>query len=102
MSNAMATVRLPSKVITDWATFHQACQQVFGFPNFYGMNMNAWIDCLTYLDEGDGMSRFDLATGEQLSIEVIDTHDFLKRLPDIVTALVSSTAVVNQRQIQDG
>jgi hypothetical protein len=83
MSNAMATVRLPSKAITDWATFHQVCQQVFGFPDYYGMNMNAWIDCLTYLDESDGMSRFHLATGEQVSVEVTDTHDFLKRLPDV-------------------
>jgi len=37
----MATVRIPSNAITDWASFHQVCQQVFGFPDFYGMNKNA-------------------------------------------------------------
>src|SRR5437868_6360315 len=98
----MAMARIPSNRITDWATFHRVCQQVFGFPDFYGMNMNAWIDCLTYVDEDDGMSRFHLTIDEQVAIEVTDTNDFLKRLPDIVAALVSGTAAVNQRQIQDG
>src|SRR3954447_24953290 len=98
----MAIVRLASATISDWDSFHLVCQQVFGFPDFYGMNMNAWIDCLTYVDDDDGMSRFHLAIDEQVFIEVTDTHDLLKRLPDIVAALVSSTAAVNQRQIQDG
>ncbi len=48
------------------------------------------------------MSRFHLTAGEQLSVEITDTNDFLKRLPDIVAALVSSTAAANQRYIQDG
>ncbi len=47
--------------IKDWKSFHLLCKEKFGFPDFYGMNMNAWIDCLTYLDESDGMSRFPLA-----------------------------------------
>jgi hypothetical protein len=57
----MATVRLDASLITDWNSFHTTCRETFGFPEFYGMNMNAWIDCLTYLDEGDGMSQFHLA-----------------------------------------
>jgi hypothetical protein len=57
-------------------SFHQTCREAFGFPDFYGMNMNAWIDCLTHLDEGDGMSRFHLASGETLNIEVPDTESF--------------------------
>jgi len=98
----MATVRIESATITDWDTFHTVSQQVFGFPDFYGMNMNAWIDCLTYVDEDDGMSRFHLAIDEQIFVEVTDTKALLNRLPDIVAALVSGTAAVNQRQIQDG
>lgn len=40
----MATVRLPTERITDWESFHEVCREVFGFPDFYGMNMDAWID----------------------------------------------------------
>ena len=52
----MATVKLETQQIRDWETFHSVCQQNLGFAAFYGRNMNAWIDCLTYLDEGDGAS----------------------------------------------
>ena len=62
--------------------------------------MDAWIDCLTYLDEGDGMSRFHLAPGETLDIEVTDTESFNSRAPEIFDALVESTAFVNQRYLE--
>jgi hypothetical protein len=60
----MATVQLPEDRINDWHSFHEVSKEVFGFPSFYGMNMDAWIDCLTYLD--DGMSRFTLRAEENL------------------------------------
>jgi len=47
----MATVRLPTEQITDWRSSHEVCREVFGFPDFYGMNMDAWIDCMSYLPE---------------------------------------------------
>jgi hypothetical protein len=98
----MAMVRLDTSSITDWDSFHRTCRDVFGFPDFYGMNMNAWIDCLTYLDEGDGMSRFHLAPNETLNIEVSDTESFKSRLPEIFDALVVCSADVNQRYLQRG
>ena len=31
-----------------------------GFPGFYDRNMNAWIDCMSYIDElGAGMNSYD-------------------------------------------
>lgn len=98
----MATVRLDTSLISDWESFHLTCREVFGFPDFYGMNMNAWIDCLTYLDEGDGMSQFHLAPGETLNIEVSDTESFKSRLPEIFDALVVCSTNVNQRYLEAG
>jgi barstar (barnase inhibitor) len=60
----MAKVRIKTEAITDWQSFHESFKREMGFPDFYGMNMNAWIDCLTYLDEEDGMSRFHLRERE--------------------------------------
>ena len=37
--------------IIDEDSFHHAFKEVFGFPDYYGMNFNAWVDCMTYLDE---------------------------------------------------
>ena len=98
----MATVRLDTSWITDWNSFHTTCCEAFGFPEFYGMNMNAWIDCLTYLDEGDGMSRFHLAPDETLKIQVSDTKSFNSRVPEIFDALVECSASVNQRHVEAG
>jgi hypothetical protein len=98
----MTVVRLPTAAITDWVSFHQVCQETFGFPTFYGKNMNAWIDCLTYLDEGDGMSHFHLRPSEKLVVEVLETKDLMSRVPDVVAGLIEGTAAVNQRHIQDG
>lgn len=89
-------------MIKDWETFHSTCKSVFGFPDFYGQNMNAWIDCLTYLDEGDGMSNIHLSEGESLGIEVVDAPDFKARLPDVFEALVECTASVNERYAERG
>jgi len=98
----MVKVSLDTKLIKDWASFHFLCKEKFGFPDFYGMNIDAWIDCLTYLDEGDGMSRFSLAKGEMLHIEVFDTKDFNFRLPEIFDAFVECGAFVNRHYIDDG
>ena len=98
----MATARLETESITDWQSFHGACREVFGFPDFYGMNMNAWIDCMSYMDEDAGMTRFNLAEGEMLHIEVSATESFNRRLPEIFDALVECSAFVNQRYGEDG
>ncbi len=43
-----------------------------GFPDFYGANMDAWIDCMFHLDDGEsGKTRFDLKPGEALEIEMV-------------------------------
>jgi RNAse (barnase) inhibitor barstar len=42
-------VQIAGSKITDWDSFHDLFAEVFGFPGFYGRNMNAWNDCMTYL-----------------------------------------------------
>ena len=98
----MATVRVETNGIGDSTSFHLSCKEVFGFPDFYGMNMDAWIDCLSYLDEGEGMSKFHLEAEELLTIEVGGSEDFKIRLPELFDALVESADFVNQRYIDEG
>jgi RNAse (barnase) inhibitor barstar len=96
----MASARLETRRIVDWGTFHDACAATFGFPDFYGRNLDAWIDCLTYLDVG--MSRFDLPPGEVLTIEVMCFDGFRSRVPEIAEALVECAAFVNRRLAEKG
>jgi Barstar (barnase inhibitor) len=98
----MARVQLDGDAIVDWQTFHAQCASVFGFPDFYGANMNAWIDCLTYVRGGDGMSRFQLGPDEPLIVDVIGTQAFNQRAPEVFDAFVACAAAVNRRQIEAG
>jgi Barstar (barnase inhibitor) len=98
----MATATLETSDIVDWDTFHAASRMAFGFPDWYGRNMNAWIDCLSYLHLGDGMSRYHLADGDVLTIEMRDAEDFATRLPELALALMTATSAVNQRYAEQG
>jgi len=63
-------------------------------------NMNAWIDCLTY--EDDGMTAFPIETGDVLTLQLQDCKDFRERSPEIYEALIDSAAFVNWRRIEMG
>jgi hypothetical protein len=88
--------------ITDWESFHNVFAEALGFPDFYGRNMNAWIDCLTYADEDDGMRRFVVAQGDTLTLQIQEARSFASRCPEQYAALVEACAFVNWRRIEAG
>jgi RNAse (barnase) inhibitor barstar len=94
----MFTIRLNGTAIRDELSFHRECQRVLGFPAFYGANWNAWIDCMSYLDDvAADMSSVHVHAGEHLAIELTDTTALWKRCPDVMQALLECTAAVNER-----
>ena len=94
------SVRIQTRQIKDWDTFHSVFATAMGFPDFYGGNMNAWIDCMTYFD--DGMTRFTINSGELLHLEIVDTKKVSDRNPEIFQALIHAVAFVNARRLADG
>jgi RNAse (barnase) inhibitor barstar len=98
----MAAVRLNTNLITDWASFHLVCEEAFGFPAFYGRNMNAWIDCMSCLTVDEEMTKFLLSKNEMMHIEITDTENFNSRLPEILNELVECSAFVNNRYLEAG
>jgi len=96
-------VSIPVREITDWASFHDVFRRVFGFPDFYGCNMNAWIDCMTDLDDpGTGMVQISVGHGELVAIRVDDAADFQRRCPEQFQALIECASFVNFRRIEVG
>jgi Barstar (barnase inhibitor) len=96
-------VRLQTKSITGWDSFHSVSTETLGFPDFYGRNMNAWIDCMTCLDDADaGMTTATVSPGEIFHLEVADAADFQKRVPEIFQAFIDSAAFVNWRRVEAG
>ena len=94
----MPIVRIDGSLISGWDSFHDAFTAAMGFPEFYGRNMNAWIDCMTSLDEPrDGLTSVHARDGEPLTLHV-DNADVL---PDeIFGALNECAAFVNWRRIE--
>jgi hypothetical protein len=89
--------------IRDWASFHDEFAKIFGFPGFYGRNMNAWIDCMTSLDAPeDGMSEVHAARGHVLTLELENVKPFRERNPDLFAAMIECSAFVNWRRLEVG
>lgn len=98
----MATVQLDGAAMTDWEAFHTQSQQAFGFPAFYGRTMDAWIDCLSYLRDDDGMSRFRLSPDEVLQIEVVHADAWRAAQPDMLDEILYCVAGINERYADYG
>jgi hypothetical protein len=94
-------VPIPTSQITDWSSFHEVFAEALGFPSFYGRNMNAWIDCMTYADDPvAGMLARGVRPGELLTLRIDDASDFADRCPEQFKALVECTAFVNYRRVE--
>ena len=96
-------IQVPTDEIVDWATFHTVFKRVLGFPSYYGRNMNAWIDCLTYVDDEDsGMTDPFIMPGDLMTLQLKDVADFKERCPEQYDALIECTAFVNYRRVETG
>jgi hypothetical protein len=99
----MVIVALETTRITDWATFHDVFAEQFGFPDFYGRNMNAWIDCMGYLSSPQaGMSTIHTMGDGPVVLQLEDVDDFATRCPEQYAAIIECSAFVNWRLVRDG
>ncbi len=84
-------VKLDTRRIRDWGTFHDIFAEVFGFPDFYGRTMNAWIECMTSLDEpADGMTSVHAPPGRVLVLQLDFVDDFCSRCPEIFAVIIET------------
>lgn len=96
-------VEIDTGEIIDWRSFHRVFAKALGFPDFYGENMNAWIDCMTSLDcPDDGMSRVHAPESGVLVLELVGMRNFRARCPEIAEAVHECSAFVNWRRIEVG
>jgi hypothetical protein len=93
-------LRIDGHLTTDWDSFHTVFSHVFGFPEFYGRNMDAWIDCMTDLDDpNSGMTKVHCSPGDVIVLQV----DNVNQVPsELYAALVECAAFVNWRRIDQG
>ncbi len=99
----MKSVRLETTEIAIAYPSTRHFKKLLRFSEWYGANMEAWIDCMSDFDNTKyGITEFKLNSAETLIIEVLGTESFAKRRPDVFTDLIACTAsvkFVNQRSV---
>jgi RNAse (barnase) inhibitor barstar len=96
-------VAIDTRRICDWDSFHDVFAEAFGFPAFYGRNLDAWIDCLGSLDRPlEGMTAVHVQPGEVVSLLLDHVDDFAQRCPEQYAAIVECSALVNWRRATSG
>jgi hypothetical protein len=96
-------VTIDADKIRDSESFHAVFAEAFGFPAFYGKNMDAWIDCMSSLDlPQDGMSRIHVEPGHVVVIQLEHARDLARRCPELYADLVECSSFVNRRLIDRG
>ncbi|WP_072133290.1 barstar family protein [Winslowiella iniecta] len=85
------------KTIND---FHHEMNLLFGFPDFYGRNFHAFIDCLTSLRfPEDGMTNVHIEQDECILLEVMNINSVSS---DIRHDFFLSIQAINGRCISYG
>ena len=99
----VSLARIDCANIKDWDSFHDEFNRVFEFPDFYGRNMDAWIDCMTSIDTpDDGLSGIHCERGGFLTIELDNVNTLNGDRSEYFEAITDCTAFVNWRRIENG
>lgn len=98
MKNGQHIVTVDCRFIRDYPSFHSVFAAAFGFPAFYGRNLDAWIDCMSNLDSD--FSRVRTNSGGVVVLQLLNAEDLRARLPDLFSALLDCAAFVNARRLE--
>lgn len=93
-------VSVDCRRIGDWNSFHDVFAEAFGFPPFYGRNLDAWIDCMTSLDQT--FSAVEVTPGEIVMLQLEEAKFLKANQPDILEAILEMSAFVNWRRVEMG
>lgn len=97
------TIQIDCSNIFDEESFHRVFATTFGFPDFYGANMDAWIDCMTSLDEpGHGMSTVTVERGGIVILQLDAIELLRERCRRSYDDLLECSAFVNWRRMESG
>lgn len=79
---------------------HELLMKKFGFPDFYGKNIHALIDCLSSLRyPEDGMTSITLKKDETLLLIIKNISETSR---DVIVDFIIAIEAVNQRNINIG
>ena len=90
LRNEMQTFKIKGKKIKNWKSFHSEFKKEMNFPDYYGENMNAWIDCV------------DELTDKPTILQIVNGKYLKENTPELFNAILECGAFVNYRKIEIG
>ncbi len=103
MSASGVVVRIDASRIVDWPSFHEVFARALGFPDFYGRNLDAWNDCMAYLDDPEaGMTSVHVHRGGVVTLLIDHASEVAARCPEQYAALIECSSFVNWRRLDQG
>ena len=97
---SVVEVVLDGKQLVTWDGFHTECADGLGFPEFYGRNRDAWIDCVS--DIGGGLMRAELQAEAEFLIVIESSAAWAAAAPEIVIEFVQLLEAVHMRLREAG
>jgi RNAse (barnase) inhibitor barstar len=89
---------IDGKHLINRSGFHKEFKEKMGFPDFYGGNMDAWIDCMSYIDSKKaGTSKIVVNEGDSLIIEIKNSKFLKQKNREIYNDLIECKEIVNER-----
>jgi RNAse (barnase) inhibitor barstar len=88
----MKTIIIDGKSLTTEDAFHDRFASAFRFPDYYGRNMNAWIDCMTDHCPSHGF----------ISIHIENVSILKTEAQQLFESLVDCCAFINWRETSEG
>lgn len=101
MALEVTVINISGDEIVDRDSFHKVFKEKFGFPDYYGNNMDAWIDCMTYIDDPDGTNgSITFSKGQTVIIRMEKVRQFrhITQYSDFLECM----AFVNSRRLEKG
>lgn len=96
-------VGIDCDLIVDEESLHEVFSEAVGFPGFYGRNMNAWIDCMGYLDDPEaGMTSVHVDDGEVVVLQLQRASALRERSRALFDSIVECSAFVNHARLEKG
>ncbi|WP_298899645.1 barstar family protein [uncultured Psychroserpens sp.] len=86
----MITFKINGRKLKDWKSFHSEFKSELKFPDYYGENMDAWIDCV------------DELTDKPTLLKIENEKHLKENAPHLLNAILECGAFVNYRKIEIG
>ena len=105
MIGAPRTIRVNGDVLSGKDALHETFARLFRFPEYYGRNMDSWIDCMSdpnLLTDAAVHNESEAVVSDTITIKIENYGHLKEAAPQQWIDLIECSAFVNNRFIESG